>query len=47
MGHLKERTDSSLPADQPCSGGAPSAACTEVFLILKTSTEQESVIIIG
>ena len=40
MGHLKERTDSNRVADQPCSSGAPAAACTEVISIHQTSADE-------
>ena len=40
MCHLKERTDSNRAAHQPCSSGAPAAACTEVISVLETSTDK-------
>ena len=45
MGHLKERTESNRAADQPCSSGAPAAACAEVISILETSTDEGVIII--
>ena len=42
---ILRNADSNRASDQPCSGGAPAVACTEVISVFETSTD-ESVIII-